>query len=60
MNLAKDIFTTTLLNTNLSNHLHVNINGPSLQNFDPANPIDKWYFGGGQKHIRGEKWKDCD
>ena len=59
MNLVKDNFRTTLSNTNLSNLLHININGPSLENFDPANSINKWYFGSGQKYIRGYKRKDC-
>ena len=52
MNLVKDNFRTTLSNTNLNNLLNININGSSLQNFDPANSIDKWYLEGGQKHIR--------
>ena len=40
MKFVKDNFRTTLSNTNLSNLLHININGPSLQNFDPTNSID--------------------
>ena len=60
MNLVKDNFKTTLSNIILNHLFHININGPSLQNFDIANFIDKWHFKGGQKHIREHKWKDCD
>ena len=60
MNLVKDNFRTTLLNTILNNLLHININRPSLQNFDPINSIDKWLFEGGQKHIREHKRRDWD
>ena len=60
MKLVKDNFRTILSNTNLNNLLHINMNGPSLKNFDSANFIDKWHFGGGQKRIREHKQKSCN